>query len=45
MAGQGRGQKMVFSIGVAKGLIQVLKEQRKYIPERDETGRDKSRTG
>ena len=27
---QGRVQKMVFSIGVAKGLIQVLKERGKY---------------
>ena len=27
---QGRVQKMVFSVGVAKGLIQVLKERGKY---------------
>ena len=28
----GEVQKMVFSIGVAKGLIQVLKERRRYCP-------------
>ena len=27
---QGRVQRMVFSIGVAKGLIQILKERGKY---------------